>query len=521
MPPSLTLECVLTQEKVQASQERLGFQLTAGTQEVFWDANKKVLWYQGRGFSMSDLVVMQTLMSATSIPILCYAATSDSMDNPATVQAFADMIAGYERLKELNYPSAEAADAALTGSCTVDNKFVVQDKMLAALPPLKAKRDAILAQNVNLRSEGKQPVFSGETAAAAAATSPGNPRGLRVLAEDDEDLEDTEATLNACSANNVRRASPSVGFHTDVASAYSTNLRLVEQLWESGRDGDVVTLRCLDKPQRKAMYHTLQSKYAGRIDFDKDDLDVLFKPIEIRRTAQQGTRIESSSTMTREQLYALQKRRKLLEEHLKTIDPNWNADLIRQDAWHFLDRLLDLSSTKRSPMFKIFATMLSQAMFKFVEHSNDPSVASREAVKEHIKKLYGEGMSATAFEDFLEIVPHSYWVSHCRRWCPPPNVMIKDIIDVYMAFVGVLDPHTATKACPDGFSFFKAGHEDLLKTQLEYIATGCLSDLPDRCMYISVGAHPTTGLEIFKCIRGSNDLEGALLYCFLLSISRC
>ena len=166
-------------------------------------------------------------------------------------------------------------------------------------------------------------------------------------------------------------------------------------------------------------------------------------------------------------------------------------------------------------MFSLFAAMLSQAMFKFVEKSDDPSVASREAVKEHIKKLYGGGMSQAAFDDFLEIIPHSYWVSHCRRWCPPPDVMIKDIIDVYMAFVGVLDPHTATAACPEGFSFFKAGHEDLLKTQLEYIATGCLSDLPDCSMYISVGAHPTTGLEIFKCIRGSNDLEGALLFCFL------
>ena len=73
--------------------------------------------------------------------------------------------------------------------------------------------------------------------------------------------------------------------------------------------------------------------------------------------------------------------------------------------------------------------------------------------------------------------------------------MIKDIIDVYVAFVGVLDPHTATAACPEGFSFFKAGHEDLLKTQLEYIATGCLSDLPDCSMYISVGAHPTNRLS--------------------------
>ena len=90
--------------------------------------------------------------------------------------------------------------------------------------------------------------------------------------------------------------------------------------------------------------------------------------------------------------------------------------------------------------------------------------------------------------------------------------MIKDVIDVYMAFVGVLDPGTATKACPLGFSFFKAGHEELLKTQLAYIAKGCLSDLPDRCMYISIGVHPTTGLEIFKCIRGSNDLEGASIF---------
>ena len=69
-------------------------------------------------------------------------------------------------------------------------------------------------------------------------------------------------------------------------------------------------------------------------------------------------------------------------------------------------------------MFSLFAAMLSQAMFKFVEKSDDPSVASREAVKEHIKKLYGGGMSQAAFDDFLEIIPHSYWVSHCRRLCP-------------------------------------------------------------------------------------------------------
>jgi hypothetical protein len=54
-------------------------------------------------------------------------------------------------------------------------------------------------------------------------------------------------------------------------------------------------------------------------------------------------------------------------------------------------------------MFSLFAAMLSQAMFKFVEKSDDPSVASREAVKEHIKKLYGGGMSQAAFDDFLEI----------------------------------------------------------------------------------------------------------------------
>ena len=85
------------------------------------------------------------------------------------------------------------------------------------------------------------------------------------------------------------------------------------------------------------MYQVLQSKYAGRIDFDKDDSDVLFKPIEIKRIAQQGTRVQSSTTQTREQLYQTRQKRVLLEDFLKTIDPNWNADLMRQDAWHFLD----------------------------------------------------------------------------------------------------------------------------------------------------------------------------------------
>ena len=88
-----------------------------------------------------------------------------------------------------------------------------------------------------------------------------------------------------------------------------------------------------------------------------------------------------------------------------------------------------------------------------------------------------------------------FWKKHCRTVCPSPEIMLRD-------------PETATREEPAGFPFYKRGHEDLLRTQLVYICRGLLSDPPGLCLYTSTARYKNTGLEIFKCHRGPNMLEG-------------
>ena len=86
--------------------------------------------------------------------------------------------------------------------------------------------------------------------------------------------------------------------------------------------------------------------------------------------------------------------------------------------------------------------------------------------------------------------------------------MARDVIAVYQAFVGRRDPETADADVPEGYFFFTCNHNDRFKKQLKYICSGALSDPPDMSFYTTVGRHPKTGLEIFKCHRNTSDLEG-------------
>jgi len=113
-------------------------------------------------------------------------------------------------------------------------------------------------------------------------------------------------------------------------------------------------------------------------------------------------------------------------------------------------------------MYKLFMTMLLQAMFKFVEKSDDPKIATRDAVRAHLKKLYGKKQTPDQFADFLRHVPYAYWVSRCRRVMPEPEIMLRDVLDVYTAFLNLDDPDTKSDRFPYGEPFYKSNHEDTL-----------------------------------------------------------
>ena len=163
------------------------------------------------------------------------------------------------------------------------------------------------------------------------------------------------------------------------------------------------------------------------------------------------------------------------------VNPDWHCESVREDPWHYMNHLNGMSrhKHKQTPMYKLFMTMLSQAMFKFVEKSDDPKIATRDAVRAHLKKLYGKKQTPDQFADFLRHVPYAYWVSRCRRVMPEPEIMLRDVLDVYTAFLNLDDPDTKSDRFPYGEPFYKSNHEDTLCLQLKYICKGCLSDPPD------------------------------------------
>ena len=218
----------------------------------------------------------------------------------------------------------------------------------------------------------------------------------------------------------------------------------------------------------------------------------------------------SAMCVTKEIRAALETSERLYEEFAPTINADYDCEHILQDAWHYMQHLNGLSNGNTTCMKRLFVSMLSRAMFKFVEKSPDPNnpIASHEDVVRHLETLYRGAMNDAQWQDFLLLVPYSYWKSHCRTVCPDPQTMLRDVLDVYQCFLYVRDPETATKEEPAGFPFYKRGHEELLRTQLAYICRGLLSDPPGLCLYSSTARYKKTGLEIFKCHRGTNMLEG-------------
>jgi DNA polymerase III epsilon subunit-like protein len=166
---------------------------------------------------------------------------------------------------------------------------------------------------------------------------------------------------------------------------------------------------------------------------------------------------------TRDIRYAAQQRERLYDKYMRKINPDWHCESVREDPWHYMNHLNGMSRHKQTPMYKLFMTMLSQAMFKFVEKSDDPKIATRDAVRAHLKKLYGKKQTSDQFADFLRHVPYAYWVSRCRRVMPEPEIMLRDVLDVYTAFLNLDDPDTKSDRFPYGEPFYKSNHAKAVK----------------------------------------------------------
>nr|GAT42490.1 predicted protein [Mycena chlorophos] len=105
--------------------------------------------------------------------------------------------------------------------------------------------------------------------------------------------------------------------------------------------------------------------------------------------------------------------------------------------------------------------------------------------------------------DMLRYNPKWLW-RHCRRTIPPPEELYPRVHRVFMLYGPLKDAKT-------GLPLFNAAAWKIAKNILELIRNGHVSDVPGVVLYYLLGFDTKAGgLPIYRCIRGTNMVEGGV-----------
>ncbi|KAJ7206804.1 hypothetical protein GGX14DRAFT_637030 [Mycena pura] len=107
-----------------------------------------------------------------------------------------------------------------------------------------------------------------------------------------------------------------------------------------------------------------------------------------------------------------------------------------------------------------------------------------------------------AWNDMLRYNPKWLW-RHCRRTIPPPEVLYPLVHRLFMLYGPLKDAKT-------GLPLFNAAAWKIAKNILELIRNGHVSDVPGVILYYCIGFDKASGLPIYRCIRGTNMVEGGV-----------
>ncbi|KAJ3821689.1 hypothetical protein F5880DRAFT_1485618, partial [Lentinula raphanica] len=160
------------------------------------------------------------------------------------------------------------------------------------------------------------------------------------------------------------------------------------------------------------------------------------------------------------------------------------------DAYHFMDRLTRLLSAKHSA-YKDFAYRFSQAIF--ICDATDEA-----AVRAVIERKGGS-------YEYMKRANSSALNCRIRRLIPDRHTLYKRVKVLFDSFRNV---RCSTKA-GKGAAFFSDAANEMAARLLETIRLGFLSDPPGISLYYLMG-RDRDGLNLYRCIRGTNSIEGGL-----------
>ncbi|CAN0574669.1 unnamed protein product, partial [Laminaria digitata] len=179
-----------------------------------------------------------------------------------------------------------------------------------------------------------------------------------------------------------------------------------------------------------------------------------------------------------------------VDANLPQCDPLWSNRRVKYDIRHFMANFFLMCVTKDSALFKYFCVAVSDAIFKII-----PS--SRRAVVEHLRFL---GLD----DGEIKRVRRKYWRLKGQYFVPEPDVLVRDLTEVYDFFRDLIDPSS-------GRLFFNSDHAKRFRNEMIYVRKGLLSEIPGMKMYIKTGEYKS-GLARCICIRSSSMLEGYHTY---------
>ncbi|CAM9945330.1 unnamed protein product, partial [Sphacelaria rigidula] len=94
-----------------------------------------------------------------------------------------------------------------------------------------------------------------------------------------------------------------------------------------------------------------------------------------------------------------------------------------------------------------------------------------------------------------------YFLSKCRRFIPPPAELVKRFDLLHRVYGNVIDKKTKQPLLrPEAW--------EAVKRLRQHIIAGSISDPTGVPLYFETGKDPETGAPQYRCVRGTNDLEG-------------
>jgi hypothetical protein len=173
-----------------------------------------------------------------------------------------------------------------------------------------------------------------------------------------------------------------------------------------------------------------------------------------------------------------------------TLSPRDDRPLTRVllDPFHAMKRILD-AAPKLHPVRHLFVNAIRDAIFMI-------NPEDRQLVSEYLATKNLE------FNDVYHSNPDSI-MKFLRRWIPGPEQLerrLQAAIDTFK-HPRFNDPET-------GRSIVVEAVEEELANLLKHVQKGCLSDPARMNLYFQVGT--SNGLPRYRCIRGTNDVEGSV-----------